>query len=160
MVKQFWSEAIWKDIDVMYVDMPPGTGDIPLTVFQSLPVDGLIIVTSPQDLVTMIVEKAIRMADLMQMPILGLVENMSYFVCPDNGKSYQIFGESRTEAVAKEYGIKMLGKLPIDPLLAAACDRGEIENYPHELLNEAVDCVQNAPRHKKQAPPPNTTKTP
>lgn len=149
VVKQFWSEAIWKDIDVMYVDMPPGTGDIPLTVFQSLPVDGIIIVTSPQDLVTMIVEKAIRMATLMDMPILGLIENMSYFVCPDNGKSYQIFGESRIEAIAKEHCLPLLGKLPIDPVMAAACDRGEIENYPCDCLADAISAIENAPKRKK-----------
>ena len=149
VVKQFWSEAIWKDIDTMYVDMPPGTGDIPLTVFQSLPVDGIIIVTSPQDLVTMIVEKAIRMANLMEMPIIGLVENMSYFVCPDNGKSYQLFGESRVEAVAREQGLKLLGRLPIDPLLAAACDRGEIEQYGSDLLKDTVEAVLNTPRRTR-----------
>ena len=149
VVKQFWSEAIWKDIQVMYVDMPPGTGDIPLTVFQSLPIDGIIVVTSPQDLVTMSVEKAIRMANIMEIPIIGLVENMSYFVCPNNGKSYQIFGESRIAAVAKEHGLKVLAQLPIDPLLAAACDRGEIEQYEGELLNTAVEAVKNTPKHKR-----------
>ncbi|MBQ9536519.1 MAG: Mrp/NBP35 family ATP-binding protein [Desulfovibrionaceae bacterium] len=148
VVKQFWSEVIWKDIQLMFVDMPPGTGDIPLTVFQSLPIDGIIIVTSPQDLVTMIVEKAIRMANLMQIPILGLVENMSYFVCPDNGKSYQIFGESRLEAVAKEQGLKVLGTLPIDPELAAACDRGAIESYPRDLLQTALTAIANIPAKK------------
>ncbi|MBR3664318.1 MAG: Mrp/NBP35 family ATP-binding protein [Desulfovibrio sp.] len=149
VVKQFWSEAIWKDIDYMFVDMPPGTGDIPLTVFQSLPVDGILIITSPQDLVTMIVEKAIRMAGLMEIPILGLIENLAYFVCPDNGKSYQIFGESRTEAVAKEHGLKLLGRLPIDPVLAASCDRGEIENYPSDCLNDVLTVVENTPKRKK-----------
>ncbi|MBQ7618123.1 MAG: Mrp/NBP35 family ATP-binding protein, partial [Desulfovibrio sp.] len=149
VVKQFWSEAIWKDIDLMFVDMPPGTGDIPLTVFQSLPVDGIIIVTSPQDLVTMIVEKAIRMAKIMDIPIIGLVENMSYFVCPDNGKSYQIFGESKTEAVAHEQNIPLLDKLPIDPLLAAACDRGEIENYTQVSLANAFAAVEKTPKRSK-----------
>ena len=149
VVKQFWSEAIWKDIDIMFVDMPPGTGDIPLTVFQSLPVDGIIIVTSPQDLVTMIVEKAIKMANIMSIPIIGLVENMSFFVCPDNGKSYQLFGESHSEAVARENGLTLLGKLPIDPVLAASCDRGEIENYASDLLNEAVAAVEKTPKRTK-----------
>ena len=151
VVKQFWSEAIWKDIQVMYVDMPPGTGDIPLTVFQSLPIDGIIVVTSPQDLVTMIVEKAIRMANLMEIPIIGLVQNMSYFVCPDNGKSYQIFGESRIAAVAKEHGLKVLAQLPIDPLLAAACDRGEIEQFDGQLLTDAVKAVQDTPKRQRKA---------
>ena len=132
--------------------MPPGTGDIPLTVFQSLPVDGIIIVTSPQDLVTMIVEKAIRMANLMEMPIIGIIENLSYFVCPDNGKSYQLFGESRIEAIAKEQGLKLLGKLPIDPLLAAACDRGEIENYSLEdKLNEILTAIENTPKRPRKS---------
>ena len=120
-----------------------------MDTFDALPVDGILIITSPQDLVTMIVEKAIRMASLMEIPILGLIENMSYFVCPNNGKSYQIFGESRTEAVAKEHGLKLLGRLPIDPLLAASCDRGEIENYPSDNLNEILTVVENTPKRKK-----------
>ena len=145
VVKQFWSDVIWKDVDCMFIDMPPGTGDVPLTVFQSLPVDGIIVVTSPQDLVTMIVEKAINMANLMNVPILGLVENMSYFVCPDNGKSYQIFGESRVESVAREHGLKVLAKIPIDPLLSAACDRGEIESFAGQFVDEALDAVEATP---------------
>lgn len=128
-VKQFWTDVIWPGIDYMFIDMPPGTGDVPLTVFQSLPVDGIIIVTSPQELVSMIVAKAVKMANMMNIPILGLVENMSYFKCPDNGKEYKIFGESHIEEVAKEYNLKVLGKLPIDPEISAACDRGEIEGY-------------------------------
>ncbi|MCR4667672.1 MAG: Mrp/NBP35 family ATP-binding protein [Desulfovibrio sp.] len=150
VVKQFWSEAIWKDIQTMFVDMPPGTGDIPLTVFQSLPVDGIIIVTSPQDLVTMIVEKAIRMANLMDIPILGLVENMSYFTCPDNGKTYQLFGESKAEAVARENGMPLLAKIPIDPALAASCDRGEVENYPTPFLEDIIALVEKTPKHVKK----------
>ncbi|HHX62845.1 MAG TPA: P-loop NTPase [Epulopiscium sp.] len=128
-VKQFWTDVIWPGVDYMFIDMPPGTGDVPLTVFQSLPVDGIIIVTSPQELVSMIVAKAVKMANMMNIPILGLVENMSYFKCPDNGKDYKIFGESHIEEIAKEYDIKVLAKLPIDPEIAAACDRGEIEGY-------------------------------
>ncbi|MBQ7609355.1 MAG: Mrp/NBP35 family ATP-binding protein [Desulfovibrionaceae bacterium] len=151
VVKQFWSEAIWKDIDVMFIDMPPGTGDIPLTVFQSLPVDGIIVVTSPQDLVAMIVEKAIRMANLMKMPILGLIENLSYFVCPDNGKSYQIFGESRSKAVAEEHGLSLLAALPIDPNLAAACDRGAIGEYPCDALGDVLDRIEKLTPHAKKA---------
>ena len=151
VVKQFWSDVIWKDVDCMFIDMPPGTGDVPLTVFQSLPVDGIIVVTSPQDLVTMIVEKAINMANLMNVPILGLVENMSYFVCPDNGKSYQIFGESRVESVAREHGLKVLAKIPIDPLLSAACDRGEIESFAGQFVDEALNAVEATPN--RAAPP-------
>jgi len=150
VVKQFWSEAIWKDIDVMFVDMPPGTGDIPLTVFQSLPIDGLIVVTSPQDLVAMIVEKAIRMATIMKMPVLGLVENMSYFLCPDNGKSYQLFGESKSKAVAKEHGLELLAQIPIDPALAALCDRGEIEKYSVDIISDVLDTVEKTPKHEKK----------
>ncbi|MBQ7456896.1 MAG: Mrp/NBP35 family ATP-binding protein [Desulfovibrio sp.] len=146
VVKQFWSEAIWKDIDVMFVDMPPGTGDIPLTVFQSLPVDGILVITSPQDLVAMIVEKAIRMATIMQMPIVGLIENMSYFLCPDNGKRYQLFGESRSQAVAQEHGLPLLATLPIDPQLAACCDRGAIESYETDLLNDVLDAIEKTPK--------------
>ena len=151
VVKQFWSEAIWKDIQVMFVDMPPGTGDIPLTVFQSLPVDGIIIVTSPQDLVTMIVEKAIRMANLMEIPIIGLVENLSYFLCPDNGKKYQIFGESKAEAVAKENGIPLLAQIPIDPALAASCDRGEVEKFPTPFLEGLIEAIEKTPKREKKA---------
>lgn len=129
MVKQFWTDVIWDDIDFMFIDMPPGTGDVPLTVFQSIPVDGILVVTSPQELVAMIVRKAVRMAEMMKIPILGLVENMSYFKCPDNDKEYAIFGESHIEAIAAEHQLKVLAKLPIDPKLAAACDRGMIELY-------------------------------
>ena len=126
VVKQFWSEVIWQDVDYMFVDMPPGTGDVPLTVFQSLPVDGIVVVTSPQDLVSMIVEKAIDMARQMDLPILGLVENMAYFHCPDNGKDYKIFGESHLDEVAARHHLPVLGRLPIDPALAAACDAGGV----------------------------------
>ena len=136
-VKQFWTDVIWAGIDYMFIDMPPGTGDVPLTVFQSLPVDGIIIVTSPQELVSMIVAKAVKMANMMNVPIIGLVENMSYFECPDTGKKHKIFGESHIEEVAEEYGLKVLAKIPIDPEISAACDRGEIEDYPMKPL-EAV----------------------
>ncbi|MEA5018573.1 MAG: Mrp/NBP35 family ATP-binding protein [Erysipelotrichaceae bacterium] len=128
-VKQFYSEVLWGDIDYMFVDMPPGTGDVPLTVYQSLPIDGIVIVTSPQELVSMIVAKAVKMAEMMNIPIIGIVENMSYFHCPDNGKDYQIFGDSHIEAIASEHGLSVLGKLPIDPVLAKACDDGTIEQY-------------------------------
>ena len=125
-VKQFWTDVIWGELDYLFVDMPPGTGDVPLTVFQSLPVDGILVVTSPQDLVSMIVTKAVKMAELMHIPVLGLVENYSYFQCPDCGKQHKIFGESHLDAVAQEHGLAVLARLPIDPGLAAACDRGEI----------------------------------
>ncbi len=141
MVRQFWAEVIWEDIDFMFVDMPPGTGDVPLTVFQSLPVDGIIVVTSPQELVAMIVSKAVNMAKTMHVPILGLVENMSYFHCPDNGKDYKIFGESHIDQVGREYGIPVLAKLPLDPKLAEACDAGKIEHFNAEMLTPAVDLL-------------------
>ena len=117
-VTQFWTDVFWEDVDFMFVDMPPGTGDVPLTVFQSLPVDGVIIVTSPQDLVKMIVEKAVNMANMMNIPVLGIVENMSYFKCPDCGKEHAIFGESKVDAIAKEFGIDNIARLPIDPAVA------------------------------------------
>lgn len=128
-VKQFWTDVIWGDLDYLFVDMPPGTGDVPLTVFQSLPVDGVIVVTSPQDLVSMIVTKAVKMAEMMDIPILGVVENYSYFQCPDCGKQHAIFGESKVEEVAAGLGLKVLAKLPIDPALAAACDQGQVDAY-------------------------------
>ena len=141
-VKQFWSEVIWNDVDYMFVDMPPGTGDVPLTVFQSLPIDGIIIVTSPQELVSMIVGKAVKMAQMMNVPILGLVENMSYFVCPDCDKSYSIFGESKLEEVAATYNIQTFAKLPINPKLAAACDKGLIELFEGDWLDQLADIIQ------------------
>ena len=127
VVKQFWSNVIWGDLDFLFIDMPPGTGDVPLTVFQSLPVDGIIIVTSPQELVSMIVSKAFKMAEKMMIPVLGLVENMSYFKCPDNGKDYKIFGESHINEIAGKQGLTLFAKLPIDPKISAACDTGMIE---------------------------------
>ena len=139
MVKQFWTDVIWGDVDFMFVDMPPGTGDVPLTVFQSLPVDGIIVVASPQDLVSMIVEKAIKMANMMNVPVLGLVENMSYFACPDCGKQIKVFGESNIEEVAKANGTELLGRIPIDPKLAAACDAGTIELFEGNWLEGLVE---------------------
>jgi Mrp family chromosome partitioning ATPase len=126
-VKQFWTDVVWDEVDYMFVDMPPGTGDVPLTVFQSIPVDGIIIVSTPQELVSMIVSKAVRMAELMNIPVLGLVENMSYIKCPDCGREISVFGESHTEEISQKYGIRILGRLPMDPSLAAACDKGMIE---------------------------------
>ncbi|MCI9274098.1 MAG: Mrp/NBP35 family ATP-binding protein [Clostridiales bacterium] len=141
-VKQFWSDVIWKDVDFMFVDMPPGTGDVPLTVFQSLPVDGIVIVTSPQELVSMIVGKAVNMAKMMNIPILGIVENMSYFECPDCGKRHPVFGESHVEEVAAQYGVKVLGRLPIDPALSKACDSGVVELFEGDWLDSAADQIE------------------
>ena len=138
-VKQFWTDVIWDDIDWMFVDMPPGTGDVPLTVFQSLPVDGIIVVTSPQELVSMIVGKAVIMANKMNIPVLGLVENMSYFKCPDCGKEHKIYGDSHIDEIAAEHEIDVLGKLPIDPSIARSCDAGKIETIDGDWLRKAVD---------------------
>lgn len=141
-VKQFWTDVIWTNIDYMFVDMPPGTGDVPLTVFQSLPVDGIIIVTSPQDLVSMIVGKAVNMAKMMNIPILGLVENMSYVECPDCKKKIEIFGQSHAEQVAMQYHMPLLARLPIDPDIAQACDAGAFETYQGARLAQAADAIQ------------------
>ncbi|MEZ4358472.1 MAG: Mrp/NBP35 family ATP-binding protein [Eubacteriales bacterium] len=138
-VKQFWTDVIWNDVDFMFIDMPPGTGDIPLTVFQSIPVDGIIVVTSPQELVSMIVSKAVRMAEMMNIPVLGIVENMSYFKCSDCGSEQKIFGESHIDEIAKEHGIDIIAKLPIDPKLAAACDSGMIELFNGDWLDVLAD---------------------
>ena len=142
-VKQFWSDVIWGDIDYMFVDMPPGTGDVPLTVFQSLPVDGIVVVTSPQELVSMIVGKAVKMAKMMDIPILGLVENMSYAECGKCGEKIHLFGESKIEEVASEYGVEVLGRMPIDPAIAAACDKGVVETLDgKKWLNDAVELLK------------------
>ena len=150
VVKQFWNEVIWNDVDYMFVDMPPGTGDVPLTVFQSIPLDGVIIVTSPQDLVSMIVGKAVGMANMMNIPILGIVENMSYAQCPDCGKKLYLYGESHIDEVAAGYGLKVLGRLPIDPAISSACDRGDVESIDDKWLADAVLAVENAPASKKE----------
>lgn len=138
VVKQFYSDVIWKDIDYMFVDMPPGTGDVAITVYQSLKLDGIIIVTSPQDLVSMIVEKAVKMADMMQVPIIGVVENYSYFHCPDNDKDYKIFGESHIEEILQKYGLLLLGRLPIDPTIANLCDNGALETIEKTNLEDVA----------------------
>ena len=138
-VKQFWSDVLWNDVDYMFVDCPPGTGDVPLTVFQSLPLDGIIIVTSPQDLVSMIVKKAYKMAEMMNIPVLGIVENMSYVKCPDCGKKIEIFSSGKTESVADELGVSLLGKLPIDKDLAMLVDNGSIELLKEDLLPNATE---------------------
>ena len=137
-VTQFWTDVIWGDVDFLFVDMPPGTGDVPLTVFQSLPVDGIVIVTSPQELVSMIVAKAVNMAKKMNVPILGVVENYSYLECPDCGKRISVFGESRIDEVAKENAVDVLGRIPIDPKLAAAADKGTIELFDGDWLDSAA----------------------
>ena len=136
-VKQFWTDVIWENEDFMFVDMPPGTGDVALTVFQSIPVDGIIIVTSPQDLVSMIVAKAVKMAQMMNIPILGIVENMSYFMCPECGKKHHIYGESKIDEIAEQYNTKVLAKLPINPDLASLIDQGKVEMFD-------CDCMENA----------------
>ena len=138
-VKQFWQDVVWNDVDYMFVDMPPGTGDVPLTVFQSLPVDGIVVVTSPQELVGMIVEKAVKMAGMMNIPVLALVENMSGFRCPDCGKVHNIFGESHIEEIAEKYGIPVIAKIPMDPSVAAKCDAGDIEYCEEEWLKPVVE---------------------
>jgi Mrp family chromosome partitioning ATPase len=142
-VKQFWTDVIWNDVDFMFVDMPPGTGDVPLTVFQSLPVDGIVIVASPQELVGMIVEKAVKMASLMNIPVLGFVENMSYFECPDCKKRHSIFGESHIDEIAKEHSVDTVSKLPINNKLAAAVDAGAIELFEGDWLDELADKIEN-----------------
>ncbi|MBE6718577.1 MAG: Mrp/NBP35 family ATP-binding protein [Ruminococcaceae bacterium] len=138
-VKQFWTDVIWEDIDFMFIDMPPGTGDVPLTVFQSIPVDGIIIVTSPQELVSMIVEKAVNMARMMDIPIYGIVENMSYFVCSDCGKKHYIYGESHIDEIAQKFGIENVAKLPINPEIAKKCDAGELESLDVSFLDKFVE---------------------
>lgn len=141
VVKQFWTDVIWGDLDYLFVDMPPGTGDVPLTVFQSLPVDGIIIVTSPQELVSMIVEKALKMAALMNIPVLGIVENMSYFICPNCHEKHYIFGKSNIEEHATAYDIHQIDRLPIDPAFAALCDKGQIEAAESQWLTATTQYI-------------------
>ena len=143
-VKQFWTDVIWGDVDYMFVDMPPGTGDVPLTVFQSLPVDGIIVVTSPQELVGMIVTKAVNMAKMMNIPVLGLVENYSYYQCPSCGERHSIFGESHLEQTARELELPILARLPIDPALAASCDAGTIEGFPRNYMEGVAEQLDQA----------------
>ncbi len=139
VVKQFWTDVVWNDVDFMFVDMPPGTGDVPLTVFQSIPVSGIIVVTSPQELVSMIVEKAVKMAGMMNIPVLGIVENMSYFVCDNCDKKHYIYGESHIEEIAAKHGIKNIAKLPIDPSFAAFGDKGDIESADTTALEALAE---------------------
>lgn len=150
-VKQFWTEVAWGDVDYMMVDMPPGTGDVPLTVFQSLPVDGIVIVTSPQELVSMIVKKAVHMAQMMKIPVLGIVENMSFYRCPDCGREENIFGESRLPAVASSLGLEVLGRIPLDPKLAALSDAGRIEEAAPVLETAAARLAEKLPAEKNGA---------
>ena len=141
-VTQFWTDVLWQDVDYMFVDMPPGTGDVPLTVFQSLPIDGVVIVTTPQDLVSMIVSKAVNMANMMKIPVLGIVENMSYFQCPDCGAKHEIFGDSKVEEVAKNFDIKHFVRLPIDPVVATMVDAGEVESVSGEDIAPMADAIE------------------
>ncbi len=143
-VKQFWTDVIWEDVDYLFVDMPPGTGDVPLTVFQSLPVDGIVIVTSPQDLVSMIVTKAVKMAEMMHIPVLGFVENYSYLRCPDCGKKISVFGESHLDEVAAQLGLPVLARLPIDPAVAQACDNGQMETVSTDCLDPVIQAIEKA----------------
>ena len=140
-VKQFWTDVVWNEVDYIFVDMPPGTGDVPLTVFQSLPVDGIIVVASPQELVSMIVGKAVKMAEMMNIPILGIVENMSYFECPDCKKRISIFGESKIEETASKYKIDSIAKLPINPEFASLSDAGKIEDFSGDYLDSIIDSI-------------------
>ena len=142
VVQQFWGDVLWQDVDYMFVDMPPGTGDVALNVFQTLPVDGVIIVTSPQDLVGMVVEKAVKMAQMMNIPIVGLVENMSYLACPDCGRKIYLFGEGKTQEAADRYGLPLLAQMPIDPALAALVDAGRIEDFQGSWLSAAADRLE------------------
>ena len=143
-VKQFWTDVIWEDVDYMFVDMPPGTGDVPLTVFQSLPVDGIVIVTSPQDLVSMIVSKAVKMANMMHIPVLGFVDNYSYLECPDCGKKIEVFGKSHLDEVAAGFGLPILARLPIDPAVAAAYDSGNMEQVDTSKVSGVIEAMETA----------------
>ncbi len=141
-VLQFWEDVIWGQTDVMFIDMPPGTGDVPLTIFQSVPLDGIVIVTSPQELVSMVVSKAVNMARMMNIPVIGLVENMSYVECPDCGRHIPLFGEGRTEAYAEEAGLRLLDRMPVSPELARLCDAGKLEVTPYEWLTATADAIE------------------
>ena len=144
VVTQFWTDVIWRDVDLLFIDMPPGTGDVPLTVFQSIPLAGIVIVTTPQDLVKMIVEKAVNMANMMNIPLLGIVENMSYLTCPDCGKRIEVFGASKVEGLAKEYGAKATARMPLDAEITKLADVGRIEDYETENLSEIFKAIENA----------------
>ena len=143
-VKQFWTDVVWKDLDLLFIDMPPGTGDVPLTVFQSIPIAGIVIVSTPQDLVKMVVEKAVNMANMMQVPVLGLVENMSYLNCPDCGKKIDVFGASKADAMAREYNIPAVARMPLDPQISALADAGRIEDYDGAALADVFAQIEKA----------------
>lgn len=145
-VMQFWTDVVWKDLDLLFIDMPPGTGDVPLTVFQSIPIAGIVIVTTPQDLVKMVVGKAVNMAKIMNIPVLGLVENMSYLTCPDCGKQIEVFGASKAKAIAAEYGIPTVARMPLDPKISQLADQGRIEDYDGSALQEVFEQIQKAER--------------
>ena len=147
VVQQFWQDVVWENEDFLFVDMPPGTGDVPLTVLQSLPVDGIIVVTSPQELVSMIVEKAVKMAGLMNAPILGIIENMAYFKCPNCSAEHKIFGDSHIEEIARDYYLPLLARLPIEPKLAALCDAGKIESFEGDWVDAAALLLEELPEH-------------
>ncbi len=142
-VKQFWTDVLWENVDYLFVDMPPGTGDVPLTVFQSLPLDGIVVVTTPQDLVSLIVSKAVKMAEMMNIPVLGIVENMSYALCPDCGEHISVFGESHVKEIADQYGLIVLSQLPINPELTRAVDHGNIEDFSFDYMDDAVKIIEN-----------------
>lgn len=150
VVKQFWTDVIWGELDFLFLDMPPGTGDVPLTVFQSIPLDGIVIVTSPQDLVSMIVKKAYNMAEAMNIPVIGIVENMSYLKCPDCGKEIKLFGESKIDSVAEKLGIKVLAKMPIDPAVAELCDNGRVEQVTTDYIADAASYIENSFKMKEE----------
>ena len=149
-VKQFWTDVIWSDVEYMFVDMPPGTGDVPLTVFQSIPIDGIILVTTPQDLVSMIVSKAVRMAKLMKIPLVGIVENYAWLECPDCGRRIEVFGKSHVEELARQYNLPILARLPIDTMIAGFMDAGEAESVDTALLDTAVELLENQPGSDKR----------
>ena len=145
-VMQFWTDVVWKDVDLLFIDMPPGTGDVPLTVFQSIPIAGIVIVTTPQDLVKMVVEKAVNMARIMNIPVLGLVENMSYLACPDCGKEIEVFGASKAKAIAAEYAIPAIARMPLDPTISKLADAGRIEDYDGAALSDVFAQIEKAER--------------
>lgn len=146
-VMQFWTDVIWKDVDLLFIDMPPGTGDVPLTVFQSIPLAGIVIVTTPQDLVKMVVEKAVNMANIMGVPVLGLVENMSYLTCPDCGKKIEVFGQSKADKIAAQYAIPAVAKMPLDARISTLADAGRIEDYETDALKDVFAQIEKAKRH-------------
>ncbi len=149
-VMQFWTDVVWQDIDLLFIDMPPGTGDVPLTVFQSIPIAGIVIVTTPQDLVKMVVEKAVNMAQIMHVPVLGLVENMSYLTCPDCGKAIEVFGRSHAEEIANEFGIPAVARMPLDGRISALADAGRIEDYETDALNGVMESIAKATPRKAE----------